>query len=330
MLKGLQIKMMMKQLKKIWRKYLLFRQRKAYQRQLEAAENPLLIDGFPESSNFGDAINATIGTYLSGREVFAARFLTKKADKGQTSFTVIGSVCQWGRAHSIVWGGGFISGAYAQEPFIKPQQVFAVRGPKTRDVYLKNGVDCPEVYGDPALLLPLIYNPEVATTHSYGIIPHYTDWDHPWLERYRQRKDVRILNIMEGGDYQSFVQQIKSCERIVSSSLHGVILAHAYGIPLCRVRFSDSLLGGDFKFEDYYASVGLQPDAAIPIGRETPEMEDLLFKQAAIRLDIRKLIESCPFMLPDVREQLIKASVYYDWQPEGVADSDSSEWRSEV
>ena len=39
--------------------------------------------------------------------------------------------------------------------------------------------------------------------------------------------------------------------------MHGLILAEAYGIPTCRVVFSEKILGGDFKFYDYYSGVGI-------------------------------------------------------------------------
>ncbi len=54
------------------------------------------------------------------------------------------------------------------------------------------------------------------------------------------------------------VAEIGACKRIVTSSLHGMITADAFGIPR-RVEISPALLneteGGDFKFRDYSASI---------------------------------------------------------------------------
>ena len=68
--------------------------------------------------------------------------------------------------------------------------------------------------------------------------------------------EIKIIDIQSEG-VEQFVIDILSCENILSSSLHGLILAEAYGIPTCRVVFSEKILGGDFKFYDYYSGVGI-------------------------------------------------------------------------
>ena len=51
-----------------------------------------------------------------------------------------------------------------------PQKVLAVRGPLSRNYLLENGVDCPDVYGDPALLFPKYYKPHIYKKYKLGII----------------------------------------------------------------------------------------------------------------------------------------------------------------
>jgi hypothetical protein len=59
----------------------------------------------------------------------------------------------------------------------------------------------------------------------------------------------------------SVISLIGRCKKIITSSLHGVILADAFGIPRRTEqarRFTDDPREGNyFKFKDYAASVGL-------------------------------------------------------------------------
>lgn len=56
-------------------------------------------------------------------------------------------------------------------------------------------------------------------------------------------------------DYGSFIDQITQCELVISSSLHGIILAESYGIP--AVLFLPPALDNTlFKYQDYYYSTG--------------------------------------------------------------------------
>ena len=86
---------------------------------------------------------------------------------------IIGSILDRGTKSSIIWGAGLIS--EDSEPIEIPKKIYAVRGPKTREKLLKSGIDCPEIYGDPALLLPKIYNPKIEKKYELGVIPHYID-----------------------------------------------------------------------------------------------------------------------------------------------------------
>lgn len=43
---------------------------------------------------------------------------------------------------------------------------------------------------------------------------------------------------------------------IISSSLHGIIFCHSYSIPVCSIKVSDNITGGNFKYIDYYKSIG--------------------------------------------------------------------------
>ena len=151
-----------------------------------------------------------------------------------------------------------------------------------------------EVYGDPALLYPRYYNPTIEKTYKWGIIPHYVDQKHPWLNRFRNMKNVKIINILD--PINKVVDEIKSCEMIISSSLHGVIAGDAYGVPSKWIILSDKVKGDGFKFRDYFASVkrtDIDPILCTPNIRLIDIEKQ--FVDYKIDIDLDLLYDACPF-----------------------------------
>ena len=64
---------------------------------------------------------------------------------------------------------------------------------------------------------------------------------------------------------ESGVERVARCRAVVSSSLHGLITAHAYGIPAVPVSFGDRLYGDNVKFLDYALSVGVEKPIVKPV-----------------------------------------------------------------
>lgn len=257
--------------------------------------------------NWGDALSPVLVELLSGKPALHLEGLH------HDRYLVIGSILGCANERAEVWGSGFIR---ENDSVIgRPRAVYAVRGPLSRALLLKQGIECPEVYGDPALLLPRFLNPDVPKRYSVGIIPHYIDKGHPWLERYRHAPQVLILDIES--DIQKFVRSVKSCEVILSSSLHGLICADAYGVPNAWVKFSDDVIGGDFKFRDYFLSIGAGEPTPLHMTEET----DLVFAvtKAQIRplnIDLRKLILACPFLSENLRHEVLNADSAAEGLPE--------------
>lgn len=145
----------------------------------------------------------------------------------------------------------------------------SVRGPLTREHILN--AEVPEIYGDPALLLPLIYNPKVEKYRKVGVIPHYID--RPLFE------GEEIIDIEN--HWKTVVDEILSCERVVSSTLHGIVLAEAYGIPATWAVYSDKIEGGPFKYQDYFLGTGRSEQKAfteLPPIENLPEIQKRLVK----------------------------------------------------
>lgn len=205
-----------------------------------------------KKNNFGDDINKPLIEKLTGKHV---SFL-KKVNCSDEHLLAIGSVVDsLTTEQSVIWGSGYLTDT---KPLLhSPKRVCAVRGPLTRRVLLSYGVECPEVYGDPVLLMPYIYKPKSNKRYKYGIIPHYCDFDLPHLRAYRQlNPNILFINMGHYSSWQDIIEQVCSCERIISSSLHGLIISDAYQIPNVYVQFSDMIQGGEFKYKDYMKGVG--------------------------------------------------------------------------
>ena len=124
-------------------------------------------------------------------------------------------------------------------------QILALRGPLTAE---RIGVTAP--LGDLGLLCSL-FKPTEPKRYDVGWIPHYVHHadQHPGY-----KIDIR-------GGIEHVLREASKCERIVSNSLHGIILADALGIENKWIR-SGRVLGKGFKFRDYAAALGedIKPD----------------------------------------------------------------------
>jgi hypothetical protein len=200
--------------------------------------------------NYGDLLGVYLVEKLSQKKVeFAHPKRTSLKDFWSPIFVTIGSILMHVNKKCIVWGSGIIK----DNQHVKPAKFLAVRGPETRRVLMAQGHNVPEVYGDPALLLPKYFNPKVEKKYKLGIVPHYVDYQLV-LDMYKDEKTISVIDLMTN-DVEATTLKILECERIISSSLHGVILSHAYAIPAIWLRFSDKLFGDNIKFKDYFASV---------------------------------------------------------------------------
>jgi hypothetical protein len=240
---------------------------------------------YPSAANFGDALTPWLIHRLTGRHpVFA--WPREPVPK----HLVTGSIIEYACRHTIVWGAGILTLGDAVAP---DATILAVRGPLTRRRALECGARCPTVLGDPALLLSQLYTPEPGPRTPLGVVPHY--FDKPKVAaRWRPSQQARLIDVQQR--VERVIDEVAACDRVVSSSLHGLIAAHAYGVPALWVRFGDNLLGDGSKFHDYLASVGQDVDQPIRLDHRGFDPERLLaLVPAAPRFDTDSLWEACPF-----------------------------------
>lgn len=205
----------------------------------------------------------------------------------------VGSILQHREGRGlIVWGSGLIGA----DRFVKspPTEIRAVRGPLTRQLLLEQGLTCPEVFGDPALLYPRFYRPtELVRGAALGLVPHLVDKTDPQLLRLSALEGTSVIDVQQHP--HTVIQQICACQAVASSSLHGLIIAQAYGIPAVWVDFSADVLGGGFKFHDFFQSIGAEAGDARQVNSKTT-VEQLLDEARCwpIDLDLDALMRAFP------------------------------------
>ena len=125
--------------------------------------------------------------------------------------------------------------------------------------------------------------------------------------------DVRVIDIRRVGpaEIEAFIDEMLSCEALLSTSLHGVIVAHAYGIPVrwCVATDAARQIHGDgTKFEDYFQSVGRAAPEPLDISgleRISSDLAGQCLDNPARPIDLKALAEAAPFTIrPDLMASL--------------------------
>lgn len=206
---------------------------------------------YPAEYNVGDTLSLPIFQHF-----FPGEEVTRVPETEEGKILAVGSIMTKVKFGDILFG----TGVMREKDIIQHARnadFLAVRGKLTRERIIASGGRCPEIYGDPGLLLPLMYAPYIEKTHSLGIIPHYVDKDLDEVKKLKESTDSKIIDVAL--PWKQFVDQVLSCRNIISSSLHGLVIAEAYGIPAEWRVFSNKVIGNGFKFRDYLTGTGRSP-----------------------------------------------------------------------
>ncbi|WP_312087430.1 polysaccharide pyruvyl transferase family protein [Acinetobacter variabilis] len=198
--------------------------------------------------NAGDLFNKDYPKYRFGTQVHKYSFGRKK------HYLFCGSILGRSNKYSTVIGAGFISKTQSEQK-IDFDKIIGVRGKLTAQALLKNNPELKfEFLGDPGLLAREVIHPRdsnvVEVKKSIGIIPHFMDLDRV-RNIIKDFDEIHIIDIRD--DFKNVCLKILSCDRILSSSLHGLIFSDAMNVPNNWISVSDEIIGGDFKFKDYYS-----------------------------------------------------------------------------
>ncbi|MEM9784007.1 MAG: polysaccharide pyruvyl transferase family protein [Pseudomonadota bacterium] len=235
--------------------------------------------------NAGDALGPIVTAALTGRPV--AHVNMKRATPRLATIGTIAQAFSGGVVH--LWGTGLdrrINLADPGAPWApQPDTVYvvhALRGPVSGAAFAAHGITVPQVWGDPGYLAPRLW-PDAARekTHDLGVVLHLSELDGRGpgaraaaaLKRYRLpeawRGRVRLITMDTPASVAGVAAktaEIASCRRILTTSLHGFVLADAYGVPAAwfgsaghgarEGTLDDPAIGLDHRFRDLLAGIG--------------------------------------------------------------------------
>lgn len=236
-------------------------------------------------SNFGDAV----------APLLLDRFADLKVEWGTISHSRIASVGSILEHIPPLWDGVILgsgrlienSRLYLQSKGKVTPTILALRGPLAA-----RGIPGSFALGDPGILADELVGPQ-EKQWDLGILPHFSDTE--LVPRFKtlipRKHSVRIIHPSQ--DPLTVIREIGACNRIVTSSLHGMILADAFGIPR-RVEYSPQLDkdGGTFKFRDYSASLRMPFEPGKMAEPSRLRVEDLKFAVYDAYRDLKRIAAS--------------------------------------
>lgn len=214
---------------------------------------------FADICNMGDQLNRLVLDRLFGFEAEPADPEDAEMFGIGSHLSLLANVNPARKPPVAVWGTGFISKLSTTARIPATGIEFrVVRGEMSRRVLerkLGRTLDIPT--GDPGLLASLLFTEPVPKAHRLGVIPHFRERDDPrFPELARLSDDSVVIDLT--GDPLAVIREIAACELVISSSLHGLIVADSFGIPNLHVKVSDRVNGDGFKFADYYSAFGIE------------------------------------------------------------------------
>lgn len=245
-------------------------------------------------ANVGDYLSLVVLNHVCERKGIDRNKVISKTKH----LYAIGSILP-GYQDATVWGSGF--------GYSKPRKWYsafynwfhrhyhcldirAVRGPETQRLLSEMGIPCPEIYGDPAVLMPLFYaGRSERESQEYVIIPHYSK-----LGNY---KNIDHVLGTFTADYERFLDKLLEARLVISSSLHGIILAEAYGIP--AIMLNDTPTEDITKYKDWYYSTGRYDFPIADTVEEALMMEPALLDKDILKAMQERLLDSFPTDLWD-------------------------------
>ncbi|WP_176444057.1 polysaccharide pyruvyl transferase family protein [Rhodococcoides kyotonense] len=149
-----------------------------------------------------------------------------------------------------IWGSGFM----LRDPlngrnFDFPRfDVHAVRGHLSRE---RIESDREVAVGDPGLLASRVYPRSERVDGRVGLVYHWMHKTDPVVLSLAREGKITLID--PSRKPAKVIADITACDFVLSTSLHGLIVADSYGVPNAWIELDQEIGGAGYKFEDYYS-----------------------------------------------------------------------------
>lgn len=262
-----------------------------------AKKNRVNVEFWNVRDNVGDQLSIPIVEWMLQKKGID---INKPVSKTK-HLLALGSIIGSGRFDATVWGSGintaiaaYWTGRCRNSATL---DIRAVRGPLTKEVLEGFGYDCSKcVYGDPGILMPYVFPCDTSNKeYDISIICHFKTVEY-MKSKYPQYNFISV----ETKDYKGFINDICLSRKVISSSLHGIILSEAYGIPVVFYNEAGLMDREIVKYYDWYYSTGR--------------------RSVLCATNIEEAINAIPMELPNLdsmRSELMRVFPYGLWEING-------------
>lgn len=261
--------------------------------------------------NMGDILNKNVIEKLFDCKVVRKNYLFGKVSgigSGLGNYTLEGPI--WKRIlkrisviispNVYIWGTGFVKYKEKDSKLYKNTKFCAVRGQLSKkriETLVGKELDIP--MGDAGILASyLLDDQKIEKKYDVGIIAHYKEKDEPiFKELCNKFKNSTFIDVQDTP--YNVTKKIAECKTIISSSLHGLIIADSLYVPNVHIVVTNNLLGDGFKFDDYYSAYGIK-HKFIDTNKETINSLDEIVNNYQLTKEMidekkEKMINSFPY-----------------------------------
>lgn len=231
--------------------------------------------------NFGDLLTPVLLEFYGFNPIFATPEMSEVISSG--------SILHWipEDYSGFIIGSGMMKNYPRRFPNAK---ILSVRGELTKHLL---GLPESTLAADPGILANRLLCSRKEKKTVLGIVPHFSEKNDTRINSFARlhKKEVRIIDVKRHP--KKVINEIDQCEFILSSSLHGLIVADSLDI---RSQFITLLNGRSdklFKFSDYFSSYG---ETVMP----------LIFKGDEQISELLKSMRSVPEGVSEKKERLEK------------------------